>query len=109
MNNDKTGRFIADLRREKQFTQAQLADAIHVSDKAVSRWETGRGFPDIENLEALSGCLDVSIAELIKGERINEPVSGDELNDIASDGLSLTRSLIAKERLRAHCWVSCWD
>ena len=41
MNNDKTGRFIADLRREKQFTQAQLADAIHVSDKAVSRWETG--------------------------------------------------------------------
>ena len=99
MNNDKTGRFIADLRREKQFTQAQLADAIHVSDKAVSRWETGRGFPDIENLEALSGCLDVSIAELIKGERINEPVSGDELNDIASDGLSLTRSLIAKRKI----------
>ena len=99
MNNDKTGRFIADLRREKQFTQAQLADAIHVSDKAVSRWETGRGFPDIDNLEALSECLDVSIAELIKGERINAPVSGAELNDIASDGLSLTRSLIAKRKI----------
>ena len=94
MNIEKTGQFIAELRREKQLTQVQLADAIHVSDKAVSRWETGRGFPDIDNLEALSECLDVSIAELIKGERINEPVSGDELNDIASDGLSLTRSLI---------------
>lgn len=99
MNNEKTGRFIADLRREKQLTQVQLADAIHVSDKAVSRWETGRGFPDIDNLEALSECLNVSIAELIKGERITEPVSGDELNVIASDGLSITRSLIAKRKI----------
>lgn len=54
MNTERTGRFIAELRRDRQFTQAQLADAIHVSDKAVSRWETGRGFPDIDNLEALS-------------------------------------------------------
>lgn len=58
MNIEKTGQFIAELRREKQLTQVQLADAIHVSDKAVSRWETGRGFPDIDNLEALSECLD---------------------------------------------------
>ena len=99
MNIERTGRFIAELRRDKQITQAQLADFIHVSYKAVSRWETGRGFPDIDNLEALSECLDVSIAELIKGERINAPVSGAELNDIASDGLSLTRSLIAKRKI----------
>ena len=99
MNIEKTGQFIAELRREKQFTQVQLADTIRVSDKAISRWETGRGFPDIDNLEALSECLDVSIAELIKGERINAPVSGAELNDIASDGLSLTRSLIAKRKI----------
>ena len=99
MNIEKTGQFIAELRREKQFTQVQLADTIRVSDKAISRWETGRGFPDIDNLEALSECLDVSIAELIKGERIIESVSGDELNDITSDGLSLTRSLIAKRKI----------
>ena len=99
MNIEKTGQFIAELRREKQITQVQLADTIRVSDKAVSRWETGRGFPDIDNLEALSECLDVSIAELIKGERIIESVSGDELNDITSDGLSLTRSLIAKRKI----------
>ena len=99
MNIEKTGQFIAELRREKQFTQVQLADAIHVSDKAVSRWETGRGFPDIDNLEALSECLDVSITELIKGERITEPVSGDELNAIASDGMSLTRSFIVKRKI----------
>ena len=65
MNIEKTGQFIAELRREKQFTQVQLADTIRVSDKAISRWETGRGFPDIDNLEALSECLDVSIAELM--------------------------------------------
>ena len=99
MNIEKTGQFIAELRREKQFTQVQLADTIRVSDKAISRWETGRGFPDIDNLEALSEYLDVSIAELIKGERIIESVSGDELNDITSDGLSLTRSLIAKRKI----------
>ena len=59
MNTEKTGEFIAELRKEKQLTQSQLATAIHVSDKAISRWETGRGLPDIDNLEALSDYLDV--------------------------------------------------
>ena len=67
--------------------------------RSSSHWETGRGFPDIDNLEALSECLDVSITELIKGERITEPVSGDELNAIASDGMSLTRSFIVKRKI----------
>lgn len=98
MNTEKTGQFLAELRKEKNFTQAQLADAIHVSDKAVSRWETGRGFPDIDNLEMLSDCLDISIAELIKGERITAPVSRDELKDISSDGLSLTKTLITRRK-----------
>ena len=62
MNMEKTGGFIAALRKEKGWTQAQLAEQILVSDKAVSRWETGRGFPDIGNMEALAACLDVTEA-----------------------------------------------
>lgn len=98
MNTEKTGQFIAELRKEKHFTQAQLAEEIMVSDKAISRWETGRGFPDIDNLEALSECLDISIAELIKGERITEPVSGEELKSISSDSLSLTRMFVTRRK-----------
>ena len=98
MNTEKTGEFIAELRKEKRLTQSQLAAAIHVSDKAISRWETGRGLPDINNLEALSDYLDVSIAELIRGEKISEPVSREEMHAIASDGLSLTRVFLEKRK-----------
>ena len=98
MNTEKTGEFIAEMRKEKQLTQSQLAVAIHVSDKAISRWETGRGFPDIDNLEALSDYLDISIAELIRGEKISEPVSKEEMQAITSDGLSLTKVFLEKRK-----------
>ncbi|MBR4091631.1 MAG: helix-turn-helix transcriptional regulator [Mogibacterium sp.] len=98
MNTEKTGEFIAELRKEKQLTQSQLATAIHVSDKAISRWETGRGLPDIDNLEALSDYLDVSIAELIRGEKISEPVSREELQSITSAELSLTKVFLEKRK-----------
>ena len=71
---------------------------IRVSDKAVSRWETGRGFPDIGNLEMIADCLDVSAAELIRGERIREQITKEELVSITSDGLSLTGILMSKKK-----------
>lgn len=69
MNAEKTGRFIAELRGELGLTQRELADKIGVTDKAVSKWERGRGFPDIAILETLSKELGVSITELMSGER----------------------------------------
>ena len=72
MDAVKTGRLISKLRREKQLTQLELAQLLGVTDKAVSRWETGRGMPDLGILESLSAVLDVSIAELIRGERVAE-------------------------------------
>ncbi|MBR0373951.1 MAG: helix-turn-helix transcriptional regulator [Mogibacterium sp.] len=97
MDTEKTGKFIAALRKEKNLTQAQLAEKILVSDKAVSRWETGRGFPDINNLEAISGCLDVSVAELLKGERAADEVSREELQTITTEGISLTKAFLNKK------------
>lgn len=58
------GSYIAIRRKELGMTQAKLAEKIHVTDKAVSRWERGVGLPDIDNLEALAKALDVSLVSL---------------------------------------------
>ena len=68
MDNEKTGRLIRELRTEKGLTQAQLAQLIHVSDKAVSKWERGLGCPDVSLLGTLSEVLEVNIDRLLEGE-----------------------------------------
>lgn len=70
MDAKATGDFIAQLRKENDITQKQLAEAINVTDKAVSRWETGKGFPDVSSLLAVSEKFSVSVNELLLGERI---------------------------------------
>ena len=71
MNQYVTGAVIKSLRERRSLTQAQLADRLGVGDKAVSRWETGRGFPDITLLEPLAGALGVSVIELLAGEAVS--------------------------------------
>ena len=63
-----TGAAIRTLREKKHYTQKQLADRLCVSDKTVSKWENGRGFPDIALLEPLAQHLGVSVAELLSGQ-----------------------------------------
>ena len=70
MNNYVTGSVIRSLRENKGMTQEKLADAIHVSTKAVSKWETGKGFPDISLLEPLAEALGISVIELLNGNAI---------------------------------------
>ena len=70
MDHQKIGCFIAALRREKGWTQRELATRLGVTDKAVSRWETGKGLPDISLLRPLSEALGVSVNELLSGEAI---------------------------------------
>ncbi len=100
IDQEKTGRFIADLRKEKNLTQKQLADMLNVSDKAVSRWETGRGFPDINSLEDIAAALDISTAEILKGERIPSEVSGEDVRLLADDSLTLAKELLHKKTTR---------
>ena len=64
------GMFICKLRKENNMTQMELAQQLHVTDKAVSRWERGIGYPDIQLLPALSESLHVSVAELISCKKI---------------------------------------
>ena len=70
MNQYVTGTMIRLLREGKSMTQHQLAEMIGVSDKAISKWETGRGYPDISLIEPLANALGVSIIELFSGEGV---------------------------------------
>ena len=80
MNNYITGKIIKELREKQKLTQIELANMIGVSDKAVSKWETGKGLPDITLIEPLSKALKVSIIELMHGEYIiNQNKSGNLL------------------------------
>jgi len=72
MDHIKTGKFIAQQRKEKEFTQKQLADKLGVSDKAVSRWECGKGFPDVSLMIPLCELLGISVNELLCGEKLDE-------------------------------------
>ena len=70
MNNYITGKIIKELREKQNLTQMELSNIIGVSDKTISKWETGKGLPDVSLLEPLSKVLKVSIIELLNGEYI---------------------------------------
>ena len=70
MDQYVTGAAIRRLRERKNMTQAELARVLAVSDKAVSKWETGKGYPDITLLEPLAGALSVSVTELLSGNDV---------------------------------------
>lgn len=72
MNTDKIGAFIKLKRKAKNLTQTELANVLGVTEKAISRWETGRGTPDISLLIPLANALDISVLELLNGETIND-------------------------------------
>ena len=70
MDNRQIGRFIAECRKEKGLTQRELGERLHVTDRAVSKWETGKSFPDVSILENVCRELDISVSELLAGKRI---------------------------------------
>ena len=72
MDQEKIGRFIANCRKERNLTQEQVAEKLGVSNKTVSRWENGNGFPDVSLLQPLCELLNISVNELLLGEKIPE-------------------------------------
>ena len=80
MNQYITGAVIKELREQKKMTQSELADKLGVSDKAISKWETGKGYPDITLLEPIADAFGVSVPELISGNQVrNANVSANML------------------------------
>ena len=88
MDQVKIGNFIAFLRKEKNLTQHQLADALGVTDRAVSKWENGRGLPDLSLLVPLCETLGISVNELLCGEKISREDLPQKAQDTVLDALS---------------------
>ena len=82
MDQIKIGGFLKDLRKEKGITQEQLAEKLGVSGRTISRWETGNNMPDISLLVEIAEFFDVSIPEIIKGERKSEDMK-EETKEVA--------------------------
>ncbi len=72
MEQEKIGRFLSELRKEQGLTQQQLADSIGVSNKTISKWECGKGMPEISSIMPLCQMLHINVNELISGERLSE-------------------------------------
>ena len=95
MNQYVTGATIKELREKQHLTQAELAKKLNISDKTISKWETGKGYPDISLLEPLANAFGVSITELISGNAVKN------LNVSAN----MMRSMIFIERVEDEYFV----
>jgi len=105
MDTTKCGEFISKLRAEKGMTQKQLAETLNVSDKAVSRWETGKGYPDVSSLMALSDFFAVSVNELLSGERMNP----EKLVSVADENIIETFRKAESNKIRQRKQVAAYS
>lgn len=83
MDMEKMGSFLAELRKERKLTQADLGEKLGVTNKTVSRWETGRYMPPVEVLEELSNLYDLTINELLSGRKL----TAEEYREMAESNI----------------------
>lgn len=93
-DKEKIGRFLLELRKEKGYTQKEVAGKLMVSDKAVSKWETGAGMPDISMLIPIATLFEISVTELLKGERLQsgELVDKHSVEDMLKATISMAET-----------------
>lgn len=108
MDSKVFGQFIARIRKERNMTQADLAEIIGVTDKAISRWERGIGFPDINTLEPLADALDISILELMRSkksdmENQNKNLSEGEVTEMMVNAVAMARENQKQDKISV--WI----
>ena len=102
MEQEKTGKFIAECRKNKKMTQEQLAEKIGVSRKSISRWENGTSMPDYAILDILCKTLDISINELYYGKKLDK----ENYKDLSEKSLKMyikekyTTQLLIKKTIK---------
>ena len=97
MDQEKIGKFILKLRKEKNLTQQQLADILKVTDRAISKWENGRGMPDLSLFKSLCETLDISVNDLISGYKVPKEKYQEKLESNTLDIINYTNSKIEKK------------
>ncbi len=103
LNAQKTGGLIAAIRKEQNRTQQDLANELGVSNAAISKWERGIGFPDVSLVEPLAISLGITIAELFKGERIDDSID-NEYESLLADVVKVSVNEISKKKKITN-WV----
>ena len=98
MDAKKFGSFIAERRKSLGMTQAALAEKLHVTDKAVSRWERGQGFPDIHSIEPLAVAPEVSVAEIMRGEKSTAALADEDASLAAKNVIRVAEMKRAEQR-----------
>lgn len=106
MDANKFGSFLAQLRKEQNMTQAELANKLQVTDKAVSRWERGVGLPDISTLEPLSEALQISVLELLRSEKLNQnDIPPEDVSEVVIDTIKIATD--QQKRLKKRLMIFC--
>ena len=95
MNQEKIGKFILKLRKENNMTQQELADKLNVTDRAVSHWENGRSLPDLSLFSKLCEILDITINDLMSGEKVDDK---EYIKNLEKNMVSLADSLKQKRK-----------
>ena len=96
MDQIKIGKFILNCRKEKGLTQEQLAEKLGVTSKSISRWENGNTMPDYSLLKDLCSELDISVNDLLSGERISE---NNYMNKCEENLVNLRKQIDKKKRI----------
>ena len=102
MNQVKTGKFIAECRKNKNMTQAELAKKLNITDRAISKWETGKGMPDSSIMLDLCNELKISVNELLSGEMISMENKNEKQEQVLLD---MAKEAEEKNKI---IWTSMW-
>lgn len=102
MNQQKIGKFIAAVRKQKNLTQMQLAELLGITDRAVSKWENGRAMPDVSLMTPLCDILGITVNDLLSGERISMENSNQKQEQLLLD---MAKELEQKNKT---IWHSMW-
>lgn len=108
MDAKQFGLFISKCRKEKGMTQDELAQKLHVSDKAVSRWERGVGFPDINSIDKLADALDITILELMKSEKTEQNLPKENAEDAFHRAIEILHYQRDKSRRKCIMALLCY-
>lgn len=101
MDQEKIGKFIAKLRKDKNITQEELAEKLLVSSKSVSRWENGRNMPDLSLLKPLCEIFDISINELLSGEKLKDDKYQEKLEENIINTIDYTNKEVNRTTKKA--------
>ena len=97
MNLQMTGKLIANARKECGYTQKELAAKLSISDRTVSKWERGVGFPDVSLLEPLADSLNITVSEIVMGEKSDSEISAMSDDEILKAAAAIIKTAVVKQ------------